>query len=90
MTVTLTKDDWQCYVHTPDWVINDINQEFDFVLASSKTAGEAQYRIFQMLDNFDMYGFRDTECNHVATDTVNKHFPDEEDVDMHSYLFRLQ
>ena len=85
MKLPLSKDEWECYNDTPSFVIDDVNGEFEYILASADSPVDAQKRIYKMLEMYSNYGFRDTECEHVATDVINKHFVDTNDINRWSY-----
>jgi hypothetical protein len=74
ITVTLKRSEWECYIDTPDSVIETINNYFAFVLQSRDTALEAQAEIFKFMCMFSEFGFYDSEPRQVATDTINTYF----------------
>jgi len=74
ITVTLKRSEWECYIDTPDSVIETINNYFAFVLQSRDTALEAQAEIFKFMCMFSEFGFYDSEPRQIATDTINTFF----------------
>ena len=72
--VNLKRSQWECYIDTPDTIIETINNYFSFVLQSRDTALEAQAEIFKFMNMFSEWGFYDSECRQAATDTINTHF----------------
>ena len=72
--VQLKRSQWECYTDTTDATIETINHYFSFVLLSEENAFDAQTEIFKFLELHSEWGFYDSECLQVATDTINKHF----------------
>ena len=74
ITIELKCSQWECYIDTPDTIIETINHYFSFVLQSRDTALEAQAEIFKFMCMFSEWGFYDSEPRQAATDTINTHF----------------
>ena len=74
ITVEIKRSEWECYIDTPDSVIETINNYFAFVLQSRDTALEAQAEIFKFMCMFSEWGFYDSEPRQCATDTINEFF----------------
>ncbi len=74
ITVEITRSEWECFIDTPDSVIETINNYFAFVLQSRDTALEAQAGIFKFMNRFSEWGFYDSEPRQCATDTINEFF----------------
>ncbi|AOV62292.1 hypothetical protein S420910_103 [Synechococcus phage S-CAM7] len=74
ITITIKRSEWECYIDTPDSVIETINNYFAFVLQSRDTALEAQAEIFKFMCMFSEFGFYDSEPRQCATDTINDFF----------------
>lgn len=72
--VQLKRSQWECYTDTPDSIIETINHYFSYVLVNYANAFDAQAEIFKFLNFFSEWGFYDSECLQVATDTLNSHF----------------
>ena len=72
--VNLKRSEWQCYLDTPDEVIEKVNKFFTYVLPKCDTPVLAQRIMYEHLDRYVQWGFLDSECCQVATDTINKHF----------------
>ena len=80
-TFTATsKKDWQCYLDTPDYIVDAVNSMTNAILMTQDKPKSALARIFIVLDMFREYGFRDTECENVATNIVNTHFSELADI----------
>ncbi len=69
--VQLKRSEWECYIDTPDTIIETINQYFSFVIQSRNTGLEAQNEIFKFMCMFSEWGFYDSEPRQVATDLIN-------------------
>ena len=72
--INLKRSQWECYIDTPDSIIETINSYFSYVLQTRENAFDAQTEIFKFLELHSEWGFYDSECLQVATDTINKHF----------------
>ena len=72
--IYLKRSEWECYIDTPDTIIETINHYFSYVLQSRDTALEAQAEIFKFMNMFSEWGFYDSEPRQAATDTINTHF----------------
>jgi hypothetical protein len=74
MTIKLKRSEWECYTDTPDAVIKTVNKQFTTVLKECNTPVLAQHKMYQFLNDYKEWGFRDSECNQVVTDVVNNHY----------------
>lgn len=83
----MTREDWECYLDTPQEVVDLINTGCQRVLAVSDDPESALRRVYLVLNEFVEYGLRDTECDHVAVKIVNNYFKDQPDVDRYSVGF---
>ena len=73
--VSISRSEWECYINTPDSVIDIINKEFSEILLTTTSPVYAQKRIYEFLyENYSEWGFSDSECNQVATDVINKYY----------------
>jgi hypothetical protein len=70
----LKRSEWQCYLDTPDEVIEKVNKFFTYVLPKCDTPVLAQTVMYEFLDRYVEWGFLDSECCQVTTDTINKYF----------------
>ena len=75
-TINISRQEWECYIHTPDAVIATINKEFSEILNTTTSPRWAQRRIYNFIDDYghDVFGFADSECNQVITDVINKYY----------------
>ena len=78
--LTKTKQEWQCYLDTPEQVVELVNGMTGYILDHSQSPIQALKDTFKMLNFFQEYGFRDTECEVVAQDIVNAYYWDAKDV----------
>lgn len=85
--IELTREQWECYRHTPQTLIDQINNAFTLILENSKSPEGALKKIFNILTCYIEYGFRDTECEWVAVHTINKFYDGHKDVDRWSVGF---
>jgi hypothetical protein len=74
MKVELKRSEWECYIDTPDSVIETINAYFSYVLDQKPNAFEAQEEMYKFADMFKEWGFTDSECHEVITRMVNKKY----------------
>lgn len=74
MIVELKRSEWECYTDTPDGVIATVNGYFTDVLRRCDTSLTAQYEMYLFLNLYTEWGFRDSECNQVVTNMINKHY----------------
>ena len=79
MIVTLEKlevkrSEWECYIDTPDVVIETVNELVLEILNTTHHPVLAQKRIYDALFDYREYGFTDSECNQVATCIINKYY----------------
>ena len=73
--VSIKRSEWECYIDTPDSVIDTINAEFSVILMSPTSPVYAQKRIYEFLyENYREWGFSDSECNQVVTNVINKYY----------------
>ena len=73
-TITLKRSEWECYIDTPDDVIDTVNNFFSLILADSDDAINTQSVMYRYLENYAEWGFCDSECNEVVTRTINKYY----------------
>lgn len=85
--IELTRDQWYCYLDTPQNLVEKINSTFSNILNSADSPESALRNMYVFLCSYIEYGFRDTECEQVVVDEINKHFHDEKDVDRWSVGF---
>ena len=78
-TITLKRSEWECYIDTPDDIIDKVNWFFTLILADSDDAVNTQSVMYRYLENYAEWGFCDSECNEVVTQTINKHYGTELD-----------
>ena len=83
----MSLEDWQCYLDTPQEVVDRINTYCQQALERSKDPKSALFNVYTVLNNFVEFGLRGTECDHVAVAVVNAYFKDEPDVDRYSVGF---
>jgi hypothetical protein len=83
----MSREDWECYLDTPDEVVELINSFCQKALDTAEDPKSALLCIYQVLNNFVEFGLRDTECDHVAVKVVNAHFKDQPDVNRYSVGF---
>jgi hypothetical protein len=83
----MSRDDWQCYLDTPQEVVDLINTNCQKVLDRCNNPESALRCIYLVLNNFVEHGLRDTECDHVAVAVVNAYFTDYPDVNRYSVGF---
>ena len=76
----MSREDWQCYLDTPQKVVDLINTSCQRALDASQDPHTGLRRVYMVLNDFVEFGLRDTECDHVAV-RVNAYFKDEPDVD---------
>jgi hypothetical protein len=74
MKVELKRSEWECYIDTPDSVIETINSYFTYVLDQKSNAFEAQREMYKFGEMFREWGFTDSECNEVITRVINKKY----------------
>jgi hypothetical protein len=70
--------EWDCYNtwnrKTPQDVVETINEEILNILSTSHSPVWAQKRIYNYLDQYKEYGFRDSECEQTATQIINEYY----------------
>lgn len=80
MIVTLEKleikrSEWECYIDTPDKVINEVNLNLADIFETTHHPVIAQKRAYNYLyENHREWGFSDSECNQVVTNVINKYY----------------
>lgn len=80
MKVTQTEiqcsiQEWECYSSkTTPSMVEDINKSILSILSSTHSPVWAQKRIYDFLNQYKEYGFRDTECEQVATNIINRYY----------------
>lgn len=72
--VSISRSEWECYINTPDSVIETINKEFSEILLTTTSPIYAQKRIYDFCAKYKRWGFMDSECNQTATDVINKYY----------------
>lgn len=72
--VEVSRKEWECYVDTPDSIIKDVNSGITEILMTTHNPVMAQKRIYDFLDLYRTYGFRDSECDRAATDIINAYY----------------
>ena len=80
MTVSLSKDEWQCYLDTPNWVVENVNCALTFLLDANYKPEEAQVRMYTFLERYAHHGFLDSECMQKVTDVINEYFIDDKNI----------
>lgn len=69
------RSEWECYIDTPDSVIESINNEILEILGTTTSPVLAQKRIYRFLyDNHREWGFSDSECNETTTNIINVYY----------------
>ena len=74
LPIILKRSEWECFVDTPDYAIQTINRLFTDVLKKQTVALDAQVEVYEILEAYQHFGFRDSECLQVATDVINKYY----------------
>ena len=72
--VSISRSEWECYMDTPDTVIDTINKEFSKILLATTSPVYAQKRIYDFCEKYKQWGFIDSECNQTATNVINKYY----------------
>lgn len=71
-------EEWDCYDNdlckTPLHVVEYVNQNILSILSSTHSPVWAQKRIYDFLDEYKQYGFRDSECEQVTTNIINSYY----------------
>jgi len=70
----IKRSEWECYIDTPDVVIEEVNELFLEILNTTHHPVLAQKRIYDALFDYREYGFIDSECSQVATCIINKYY----------------
>jgi len=70
----IKRSEWECYIDTPDVVIETVNELVLEILNTTHHPVLAQKRIYDALFDYREYGFTDSECNQVATCIINKYY----------------
>ena len=66
----MSLEDWQCYLDTPQEVVDLINTSCQRALDASQDPHTGLRRVYMVLNDFVEFGLRDTECDHVAVAVV--------------------
>lgn len=74
--LSIKRSEWECYIDTPDTVIALVNTGFLEILNTTHSPVWAQKRIYDFFsdNDYDKYGFNDSECNQCATNVINKYY----------------
>jgi len=83
----MSLEDWECYLDTPQEVVDLINTSCQKALNASQNPHIGLRRVYMVLNDFVEFGLRDTECDNVAVKVVNTHFKDQPDVNRYSVGF---
>ena len=83
----MSLEDWECYLDTPQEVVDLINTSCQKALNASQNPHIGLRRVYMVLNDFVEFGLRDTECDHVAVKVVNTYFKDQPDVNRYSVGF---
>ena len=71
-------EEWDCYnnssFQTPLDVVEEVNSNILIILSTSHSPVWAQNRIYNFLNLYMEYGFRDSECEEVATQIINEYY----------------
>ncbi len=59
--VEVSRDEWDCYSFTPDAIIADVNTGITEILMTTHHPVTAQKRVYEFLESYKKYGFRDSE-----------------------------
>jgi len=70
----IKRSEWECYIDTPDVVIETVNELVLEILNTTHHPVLAQKRIYDALFDYREYGFIDSECSQVATCIINKYY----------------
>ena len=71
------RDEWECYSHTPEYIIDEINALVYAVVSTNYDPVIAQKIIYDTIaanDNYRGYGFRDSEGDQCTTNIINKYY----------------
>lgn len=70
------RSEWECYNHTPDHVIDEINAIVHAVITTNNDPVVSQKIIYDTLheNGYGKYGFRDSECDACTTRIINLHY----------------
>lgn len=68
--------DWECYSHTPENVIKEINSLVYGVITNNSDPIVAQKIIYDTFESrgYGKYGFRDSECDRCTTNIINQYY----------------
>ena len=72
--VSIKRSEWDCFIDTPDAVIDKVNEAFSVILMTSTSPRYAQQRIYEFCREYREWGFTDSECNQCATDVINRYY----------------
>jgi len=70
----IKRSEWECYIDTPDVVIEEVNELFLEILNTTHSPVLAQKRTYDAMFDYRKYGFMDSECNQTVTDVINKYY----------------
>jgi len=70
----IKRSEWECYIDTPDAVIEEVNELVLEILNTTQSPNLAQKRTYDAMFDYRKYGFMDSECNQTATDVINKYY----------------
>ena len=70
------RGEWECYRHTPDHIIDEVNDLVYAVITTNNDAVVAQKIIYDTLqeNGYGKYGFRDSECDQCTTNIINQYY----------------
>lgn len=72
--IELDHKDWDCYSFTPNAIVEDVNKGVVDILKSTHNPVLAQKRVYDFLELYKFYGFRDSECENAATEVINTYY----------------
>ena len=67
----LKRSQWECYIDTPDSVIETINVYISDIFKCESDPVEAQRQAYAFMDLYKEWGFSDSEPAQALTDRVN-------------------
>lgn len=76
-TLHCDSGEWECYAHTPDFVIEEINALVYDVIRTNTDPVVAQKIIYDTIhahEYYRKYGFRDSEGDQCTTNIINKYY----------------
>lgn len=72
--VEVSRKEWDCYSFTPDAIIADVNTGITEILMTTHHPVTAQKRVYEFLESYKKYGFRDSEGDMASTDAINAYY----------------